>query len=152
IDAIPRHQLIATRGEPREDTCVEQYDVARFVDDRLRERTRGADGWPVAWGAGICESHGSIYLDITDRLGDARHFEMTVAIDRDRCDRERALALVRQIEAELAAAHPMAAPLAIIPAPITRIEWALKIVRNHFETCAAREAHRMTGWMQLGEI
>src|SRR5262245_29126109 len=143
IDAIPHHQLIASRREPREDTCVEQHEVARFVDDRLRERTRGADGWPIAWGAGICESHGSIYLDIKERLGDAWHFEMVVAVDRDRCDLGRALAFARQIESEFAAAHPAARPLAIIPAPITRIEWAQKVVRDHFETWAARERDRM---------
>jgi len=135
---------------------MEQHEVATIVEGQLRAATLGADGWPWAWAGGICESHGSLYLDVVARLGRDRHYELDVLFDRDRADLARARALTAELEAAWTAAHPTAGALVLVAFPTTRLEHALREVRGHLETCAIQERERMrrrdVPWVTLGAV
>ncbi len=135
-----------------------QYEIAIFVDRHLRAATRGADGWPLAWVGGIARVSGvSHYLDLAERLGSNPRYELQAWLDRDRCDQARAMEIAAAAERAFAAANPsVPEPLVILPYPTVRLEMALVIVKDHFETWSIRERDRMRrdgeAWMSLGSI
>lgn len=135
---------------------MRQHDVALLIDGRLREVAIGADNWPWAWVSGICESSGSVSLEIARRLGRERHFELDVLIDRDHADRDRARGMASALEAWWSVGHPGELPIALLLYPTTRLEHARALVDDHFETCVSRDADQMMrngeSWVTVSEI
>lgn len=125
---------------------MNQHEAGRFANAALRELTLGTDGWPLAWCHGCWTTHGN----------KGSFHEGQAWFDRDRCELDRALQLVREVEARFRRAHPTVEPLRLFATPTTRLGIALSAVRDHFEDIATREADKMRrdgeSWVFVSEV
>ena len=115
------------------------------------------DGWRVAEAGGISLTGGTMPEALLKRFGRNRdHYQASLQVDRDACTIDGARALALELEARFDRADPAGPPLVVYLVPTTRMDAAMEIVRDHFDSCASRDEeqleHHGEAWARLGAV